>query len=237
MHLYRTAPAQQATVRLVDGSTMTLAPATTVRVTPTAVTVAGQAYFDITHRSTQLFVVQTANAEVRVLGTRFVVRQYPGEPVSQVVVADGKVDVAHRTTRLDHQRTLLTARMLGRVTDMPGDSGVTVSRDIAVEDYVGWTHGTLVFTSARLHDVVAELGRAYGVEIRVLDSTLASQPLTFVARVRTQPITQVLDFIGRVTEAHSTRVDSTTFMLTPGRASTTAPHRTLISSQEQQYGR
>jgi transmembrane sensor len=92
---YTARPGQQTTVVLADGSRAQLAPSTTIRVQrdgdETRVAVDGQAFFTVQHRAGSAFVVRTDGLVARVLGTQFAVRQYRGEPLSRLVVAEGRV--------------------------------------------------------------------------------------------------------------------------------------------------
>jgi ferric-dicitrate binding protein FerR (iron transport regulator) len=234
---FQTAPGQRATVRLADGSMIVLAPASHAVMTQRTVEISGEAYIRVAPHSTRPFVVHTKNAVIRVLGTVFSVRQYPNESSSQVVVVDGKVAVLPRM-HSDRGRapTLLSAQMLAQVTD----SGISVNNGISAQDYMVWTRGVLVFDRVALRDVVAELNRAYGVTIRVADTTLASQPVGLEVSVTEKPIVRVLTLIGEATESHYT-YDGKTYVLVPGH--TAFPHGTMkrqkrgFTQLEKLYGR
>lgn len=198
----------------------------------------GEASFTLVPHSAKPFVVQTQNALVQVLGTSFTVRQYPGEHTSQVVVEEGRVAV-RRVHDRDDPPTVLSARMMAQVRD----SGVAIQSSIALRDYTSWKDGTLVFNRMVLRDVVAELGRAYGADIRIADSTLANQPLILEVSVTQQPLTQVLDFVSMAMHLQYRRAGNA-YILSAGRGAsrdTSRPqrdqqHQHLIPS-EKQYGR
>jgi ferric-dicitrate binding protein FerR (iron transport regulator) len=223
---------------------MMLAPATTVTLTrhdgAEAFAVTGEAYFVVAPQSTRAFVVQTTNARVRVLGTRFAVRQYPTERTSQVVVEDGKValqtvqDQASGTTP-----TILSAHAVAVVTD----SGIALTRGVATRDYISWIEGTLVFKDVSLRDVMAALSRAYDVTILVTDTALANENMTMEVSVPEQSVTRVLDLIGTTTNAHYT-IKGRTYLLSPGRNAThlSPPTPGAVKQQsspqpETQYGK
>jgi len=212
---------------------MTLAPATTARVTPDEIMLTGEAYFQLQSNLGHPTVVRTTDAVVRVLGTSFVVRRYTTDRGSRVVVENGKVALDASDAGHSRQRpVVLSARTRGVVVD----SGITVTTGINVDDYTAWTAGRLVFDEVPLREVVAELGRAYGVDVRIDDTLLAHRSMTLKASVQTQPLTQVLDFIGRVTQAHYIHV-GTTYVLTPGRAPARVPQSQTIPQLEKEYGR
>jgi len=212
-HRYHTTAGQRTTIRLANGSTMTLGPASSATIVRGAITVTGEAYFTVVPDPSHPFIVRTTNASVRVLGTRFAVRHYAGESQSQVVVDDGRVALQRmRGDRLMGASTVLSARMLAHVAD----SGMTVTSGITTREYIGWAHGTLVFNWVPLRDVLGELSRAYGADIRVDDSVLATRKLRIDITVTEIPLSQILRVIGDVAEAHVVR-DGKAFLLAPGR--------------------
>jgi ferric-dicitrate binding protein FerR (iron transport regulator) len=234
---YQTRPGETASIRLADGSTIILAPATVVTMTPAAARVTGEAYFTIAPRAARAFIVQTKNAKVRILGTRFSVRQYPGEMHSRVVVEDGRVELSPtRTPSMRGARTVVSARMVALVSD----SGVTVSSGVSTQEYTSWTHGTLEFPGVPLRDVVSELARAYGTDIRIADSTLAQRVVRIEVSVSTDALSSVLQSLCRVLDAHLTHVGRA-LVLVPGRDTTNArpvaPSHHLFPQPEERYGR
>lgn len=113
-------PGDTRSVSLADGSEVTLNSGTTIRYPRwwslgllrsqlgRSVQLDGEAFFTVAKTGTS-FRVETKNAEVRVLGTRFDVlaRRTDGRLETQVVVAEGRValSAAGKTTRLDSTQT------------------------------------------------------------------------------------------------------------------------------------
>jgi ferric-dicitrate binding protein FerR (iron transport regulator) len=224
---FNTAAGERMTIRLARGSTITLAPATSIAITQGGVELVGEALFSVVPEAHRPFIVRTANAETRVLGTTFVVRQHATDHATHVVVSDGRVSVMGNHARRD--TTILSAGTLGVVSD----SGVQVSPKINTADYMAWTTGTLVFRGTVARDVLAELGRAYDVRLVLSDSTLASQRLTMTVHTASRSITEVLDAVVVALGAHYTRAGRV-MTIVPGRAANIRPHSRL---QETQYGR
>jgi len=239
IHTYATRVGQQANVTLTDGSRVLIGPATTLVVvmnpqsaTPT-VTVDGQALFTVTHHDRTPFTVKTANAVTRVLGTTFQVRRYATDRATHVMVVDGRVSVrgVH-----DAAATILDARTFAVV----GDSGtIRIIPDIAADEVTGWVDGRLVFHDTPVREMLADIGRAYGVEIRVSDSTLANRQLTCTIPVADQSLDNVLTGLSALLDIHATRAGRV-ITLVPGRHAaprSIAPHAPLLPSSESQYGR
>jgi len=232
-------PNERRVVHLANGSTMILAPRTTATVSSTEVTVTGAAYFTVVPHTSRPFVVRAGNAEVRVLGTRFMVRHYDNERAAQVVVDDGRVSLQRvpNTSSTGQQSTphVLSADMVATLSD----SGTVVTSIADTRTYTGWTTGTLVFNRVPLSRVVAELERAYAAHIRITDSALAEKRVIIELKVADLPLAQVLDFLGVATGAHCQR-DGDTYVLAPGRVtrdSSSSPQRDHRPQPETSYGK
>jgi transmembrane sensor len=237
---YVTTTGQHAVVTFDDGSQAILGPATTLLVsaapsTGTTVTVSGEAMFTVTHRTQSPFTVRAGNTLVRVLGTSFSVRRYPTDNTVRVAVADGRVSLRSMigTTRM-HEDLILAARMLAIVDD---SGRARVTPNIAVDDYTAWTRGTLVFRQTPLPEMVADLGRAYGVDLRLGDSILNRRAFTWTVSVTRLTLDDVLDVLTGALHAHVTRSDSVITIVPgpPSRRKSVDPRFPPIL--ENQYGR
>jgi transmembrane sensor len=169
---YVTAAGQRESIVLPDGTRFTLGPASRLRlaadygVSARRVSLDGEAYFEVVHNARRPFVVAARNAVTEDVGTRFVVRAYPGEPGVRVVVAEGAVAVS--------------GSVLGRgaIGVVNGQGQLAVTRGANVDAYLGWTRGELSFVNTPIREVLADVGRWYGLDVQVTDSGLARGVLT-----------------------------------------------------------
>jgi len=177
-HTYRTAVGQRASIALRDGTRVTLAPSTTLAVYAPAsdgtrlVALVGEALFDVMHTARVPFVVRTANVTTRVLGTTFDVRRYPEDMHVRVAVTSGRVVVSATTAR--RPSVTLAAGNVGEITDSTAISSAMAD----TAPYVEWTTGRLAFHEAPLPELLATVGRWYGYQFRLADSTMAAQNIT-----------------------------------------------------------
>lgn len=176
--IYRTAAGQLDTVRLADGSTVVMGPGSRVGIGDAfgarsrEVELAGQAYFDVVHDDARPFVVRTASAMLRDVGTTFSVHA-DSVGGTRVAVSSGAIDVV-ATRAATSEPIVLHAGDLAVVTD----AGVRVERGVVTDSEPAWTRGILEFRDAPLATVASELRRWYGVELVVTDPTIASRRLT-----------------------------------------------------------
>lgn len=173
---YATAFGVLDSLQLPDGSRVLLGPGSTLDITPDFgtqgrdVTLEGDARFAVAHDNAHPFVVHTASASVRDVGTVFVVHSDMAEG-ARVAVSEGVVAV---TGRIGATPETLRA---GDRAVVGTQGGVRVERSAQIGDDLAWMTGHLVFRDAPMAQVAADLRRWYGIELRV-DSTLAAARLS-----------------------------------------------------------
>lgn len=150
-------------IRLPDSSKVWLNAASTIRYSPDfgkssrEVYLEGEGYFDVTKDDAHPFLVHSGPLTTTVLGTRFDVKSFPGEPQAEVSVISGKVSVGDSTRVLD---VLTAARQLK--ADARTGKSTTVTIDTS--EIVGWRQGRLQFSGETMEEIAASLGRWYNVE-------------------------------------------------------------------------
>ncbi len=180
MRRVATTRGQRAEIRLDDGTRVTLGVESRIEfpsdfgTRTREVYLDGTADFTVVHDTTKPFTVHTGNAVTTDVGTRFVVRAYPADGSTEVVVSEGSVALEARHGSVGH-RALLTKNQLGVLA--AGRATVAV-RHVDAAAYTAWTHGELVFHDAPLSAVVRELGRWYETPVRLGDPSLATMPFS-----------------------------------------------------------
>ncbi|WP_346863398.1 FecR domain-containing protein [uncultured Draconibacterium sp.] len=126
----------------------------------------GEAFFNITKRNGASFVVHTSDLDIKVLGTRFNVANYPGEELSEVILEEGKIEATIASTS--------DSRILA-----PGDklelqrSNKTIKIDrVDTESYTAWKDGFLMLNDEALEQGAKRLERWYNVDIEIVDDEL-----------------------------------------------------------------
>lgn len=213
----RTMAGQRATLKLPDGSSVILGVASTLRYPAAfdgagrAVSLEGEAYFQVVHDERRPFSVRAGTLVAQDLGTEFVVRAYPDDSAAQVVVREGQVGIRAAASAEALER-VVSAGQLGRLG--AGPEPVVEPADTAL--YFAWTAGRLVFDRTPLRDALPQLSRWFDLDFRLADPALGGVPLS--ATFRTQPTPDVLDNLaaslgmrqrrsGRVVTLYSIRPD------------------------------
>jgi len=136
----------------------------------------GEAFFEIASDPTRPFVIETGDARIKVLGTSFNVKAYPGAGITEVVVNTGTVLFYY----VDKDDNILDQVILHK-----GDKGTydrtthklakMLNTDLNV---TSWKTNILVFNATSLDEVMKVVGRKYGVNFHMEDTGLSHLKLT-----------------------------------------------------------
>ena len=124
----------------------------------------GEAFFDVAHNEEQPFIIHANQSTVRVLGTSFNVRSFPGQDNVQVAVVDGRVSFTNKNA-IDKETDTENGVVLtqGQYAYMDIQKSTFQVDDVAIENYLAWKNGELDFDGLPLEKVCVQLNRIYGV--------------------------------------------------------------------------
>lgn len=163
--VYETAPGEQKTVNLADGSTLEMngASRVTVRLSSGERLVemgAAEVAFDVAHDARRPFRVTAGESRIEVLGTAFDVRRNAG--ATRVSVSRGVVRVSDLARAANAVR--LTAGQVASRSDRDGRLEVT-TEPVA---FAGWKTRRLVYDHRPLSEVAEDLSRVYATPVRAV---------------------------------------------------------------------
>ncbi|HZG33029.1 MAG TPA: FecR family protein [Sphingopyxis sp.] len=181
-----TARGERRTVRLADGSTITLNTDSRIRVGYGADRrlirlIKGQALFEVARDAHRPFVVQVGNRQVTALGTVFEVR-FDADRV-KVTLVEGKVVVDEVEDRPDRNGPIMVPTVLA-----PGQALVTVDgarprlTKVDVDQQLRWREGFVEFEDATLAEAVAEMNRYAGKQLVIADPRVGDLRVSGVFR-------------------------------------------------------
>ncbi|MDE5611247.1 MAG: FecR domain-containing protein, partial [Odoribacter sp.] len=116
----------------------------------------GEAYFQVARNTASPFVIETGEAQIRVLGTSFNLRAYEDEQVIQTTLEEGSVSLS-----AGKQQMTLMPNEQGCIDMKTGDMSKKV---VDVRVYAGWKDGRFVFERQTLGEIMRTLARWYDVE-------------------------------------------------------------------------
>ncbi|AUD01327.1 FecR family protein [Spirosoma pollinicola] len=195
--------AQPLAIRLEDGSTVQLAPKSSLRfpkrfaVENRTVYLTGDAFFSIQKMPSRPFYIHTDKVVTKVLGTSFFIRTLLTNSQVRVEVVTGRVTVykeeeekeasPNRVVLSPNQTATFYSREDHLVTGLV-DSPKLIKPVVSDQKPL-----TFQFDDAPLAEVLATLEQAYGINIDVVNDQLKNCPLT--ADLTNQPLYTQLDII------------------------------------------
>jgi len=169
--------AELRAVELEDGSTVRLAPRSSIAVAYSAAErrirlLNGTAFFEVRPQAGRPFRVEAAHMEATAIGTSFEVRRDGG--ARRVAVRSGTVQVE------DEGPPPVSVRLAaGDWVQRAGEGEVLRGREVA-DEVAAWLDGVLIAKDRPVQDVVAEIRRYHPGFVILLGESLGRQPLTGV---------------------------------------------------------
>lgn len=192
----------RSVIRLADGSTVWLNADSRLDYPETfadstrEVRLVGEAFFKVAHNPRQPFIVRLATGSVRVLGTSFNVRAYPGDSTVETTVLTGKVAFVPGPTRVaaggSPKKDTVFVLPNSRVVQSLARAEVR-QQPVAAALSTAWTNDRLEFRNTPLGEVAKTLERWYGTPVVLARQDLAHCPLT--GSFHRQSLREVMDVI------------------------------------------
>ena len=181
---------QRSQLTLSDGSMVTLNSSSRLRFPNRfkgevrEVYLQGEAFFEVKSES-RPFVVLTDQAKTTVLGTKFIVCSR--EETTRVLVASGRVRVESDSPE---ENVILNP---GEMSEVSAHADPSPPQSVDVDEALGWISGRIHFERTPLAEVLTELERHFGVEVRWAAGDVAG--LTLTATFSDAPVETVLSSI------------------------------------------
>lgn len=131
----------------------------------------GEAYFEVTHREGEPFVVHAGKRTITVLGTKFSVRRDKDRVTVNVI--EGRVRVDDGQNR-DTSAAIITAG--DTAITRGGSTLIAAKSEERVENALAWRDGMLTFNLVPLSEAAAEFNRYNRTQL-IVDPSAASLPI------------------------------------------------------------
>lgn len=139
---------------------------------PREVWLKGEAFFSVTHQANHApFVVHTDHLEVEVLGTEFNVDQR--EDKTRIVLNSGKVKV-------DFQDRQVVEMEPGELLAYSYLDSKIMKTKVDVEKETAWRNNQLIYEDTPIAEVIADIERQFGIDIKVEQDTVLQHKFTGV---------------------------------------------------------
>jgi transmembrane sensor len=196
--IYTSGLGEMKSIRLDDGSEITLAAKSRIRAWSTSderriVLESGQAFFVVSKDPGRPFLVDANNTQIKVVGTQFDV--HLGRARTRVAVLEGIVDV--RSTAESAASTLPAPKRLtaGQQITQRSETEFLAVQSITEAELGAWRSGRLIYRNAKLADVLADANRYYDGDIVLAPGVSGEMKVT--ATVRTDEIRFLPDMLAQ----------------------------------------
>jgi ferric-dicitrate binding protein FerR (iron transport regulator) len=154
----------------------------------------GEAFFNISKNEKIPFIVNSSTAAIRVTGTSFNVRAYPGDPVFEATLNSGIIELNIPRGTTDVQQIAMKP---GEQVSVNLKTGQIDKKYVNAEEFNAWINGKLLFRDTPLDEVVLRLERWYNADIRLSSPEL--QNILITATFQEEKLTQALELLSYAT--------------------------------------
>lgn len=159
----------------------------------------GEAFFDVKHNQSLPFIVHTTAMDIKVMGTAFNVKAYPGEKITETSLVRGIVEITLKEEKnrkvILHPNQKVQWELKGVVADSSVTTVVKKGRKFPSVDSLvqsltktdhgeiqetAWTENKLVFENEEFADIAILLERWYGVKLEFSDDYIRRYRFTGV---------------------------------------------------------
>lgn len=191
-----TAAEGDLTFTLPDGSSIYLRKGAVLRYPETFsrrsrdVEIAGEAFFEITHKKEQPFVVNADGLYIKVLGTSFCVQTEANKKAISVILVEGKVRLSDAT----HKE--LAELLPDQQADYSLRDGSCTITEVDSERLTAWRKGIVAYDNVPVSDIVHLIEQTYHVSLSYKKDSTQRFSGGFL---KTQPLETVLQQISKLT--------------------------------------
>ncbi len=130
--------------------------------------VKGEAYFDVKHKPDQLFIAETADYDVKVLGTKFNINTYSDELVAATTLVSGSVSVVKDNIK----EVVITP---GEQLRYNRENRTIETLKVDVDIYTSWTENKLMLEQMTLEEIFKILQRRYDIDVFYSDDAVKQE--------------------------------------------------------------
>ncbi len=151
----------------------------------------GEAYFEVAKNKRIPFIINTADIEIKVLGTKFNVMAYPDEPQIETTVTEGTVNVKELK---NGSSVVITANQKASYIKK---NHLLTQQNVNSFIYSSWKENILYFDNENFENVIKKLERWYNVNIELTGKDSVDDRFTLT--IKNESLREVLDLIGLTT--------------------------------------
>ena len=188
----------------------------------------GEAFFDVVHNAKIPFIIHTDKISIKVLGTEFNVKSYPGDSTTETTLIHGLIEVTLNNRPDD--RIILKPKeklIVSNASSEKTSSGIKtvpaahsaellisnlhyISKSDSAVAETSWLDNKLVFQDESFGDLAEDMGRKYDVAFQFKNDVVKNYRFTGIFENET--ITEALNAL-QLTEKFKYKMDGTTITI------------------------
>jgi ferric-dicitrate binding protein FerR (iron transport regulator) len=159
----------------------------------------GEAYFSVVKDATKPFIVKTYKLDIKVLGTVFNVKSYPGDKTIETTLVTGLVSIEKNSGQDKNVAPVLVKPQQKAIFSISAEQ-IKVET-VNVDKSTSWKNGKLVFDNESIDGVLAKLQRWYGVQVEVVGKTrhIGDRYTLTVKDENIEEVIKLLQYTSRIT--------------------------------------
>jgi transmembrane sensor len=159
------------------------------------VRLSGEGYFDVVKDSTRPFIIHTLNMDLKVLGTSFNVKSYPGEATSEASLISGSLEVSlpsrqkQKIVLLPNEKLVVANEPKDPITSRPKPqhsapplvsikSITHFEKDDSLIVETSWVQNKLAFQDESFREIALRMEKWFAVAITIEDQLTAEMRFT-----------------------------------------------------------
>ena len=161
------------------------------------VTLSGEAYFDVVKNAEKPFIIHTSKMDIKVLGTAFNVKCYPGEKTTETSLVRGSIEVTMKDRQekimlKPNEKLIINNEEIkqDKKTESVKQAQSVIQKPIILLSHLtllqkdntiietAWVQNRFVFVSETFEDVALKMERWYSVHIEFANETVKTARLT-----------------------------------------------------------
>lgn len=191
---YYTSSFQNSKLKLPDGSFVYLKENSHIRI-PTnfsehnrKVELVGMAYFEVFHNPDEIFELKSGEYKIRVLGTKFNVRNYIDEDIITTSLDEGKVAIDLSNLTQKNNDEIILKKYQKFTFNKKSSQYVLNQFDKSFK--ISWKNNSFSFKEKRFGEIIKCLSLYFNTELIVEDSTSLDEKVT--AKFNNRDLTEIL---------------------------------------------
>ncbi|RRB04405.1 FecR family protein [Larkinella rosea] len=209
----RTIRGQRELIQLPDGSSVKLNAESVLSYssdfgkTGRALTLEGEAFFEVAHDASKPFIIQTGKLRTTVVGTSFNINAYPENPDITVAVLTGKVKVGAASKAPINTPDFLVPSDL---YSYQKSSEKGRKEQVNLDELLAWKDDVIILKNADFQEIKKKLERWYAVNFVVQKGLKVKED--FSARFNNTSLKSILDALNYTSNFQYELVNNTVFV-------------------------